>query len=82
MIKRVFVDSDVILDVAMARRPFVEASKAELSLLDNGRAAGFTSSNSITNVYRRDCIVTRNVGDYKLSCIDVYSPVEFLNSFE
>jgi len=51
MIKRVFVDSDVILDVALARQPFVEASKIVLSLLENGRAVGFVSSNSIANIY-------------------------------
>jgi len=51
MINRVFVDSDVILDVALARKPFVEASRMLLSLLEDGRAVGFISSNSIANIY-------------------------------
>jgi predicted nucleic acid-binding protein len=51
MIKRVFVDSDVILDVALARIPFFENSKTLLSLLENGLAIGFVSSNSIANIY-------------------------------
>ena len=51
MIKRVFVDSDVILDVGLAREPFLQASKLVLSLLENGRAVGHLSSNSITNIY-------------------------------
>jgi len=51
MINRAFVDSDVILDVALGRRPFVEASRLALSLLEDGRAVGFLSSNSIANIY-------------------------------
>ena len=51
MIKRVFVDTDVILDVALARKPFVVAGKTVLSLLENYIAMGFTSANSIGNLY-------------------------------
>jgi predicted nucleic acid-binding protein len=51
MIKRVFVDTDVILDVALARKPFVLASKTVLSLLENYISMGFTSANSIGNLY-------------------------------
>jgi len=138
MINRVFVDSDMILDVALARQPFVEASKVVLSLLENGRAVGFASSNSITNIYyvlrkaggdqkarefllslmtyltvvpadnncvlnalksefgdfedgvqhfsaishQCECIVTRNVEDYKKSELNVYLPIEFLSTYE
>jgi predicted nucleic acid-binding protein len=137
MIKRVFVDSDVILDVALARAPFLEHSKMLLSLLENGLAIGFVSSNSIANIYyvlrkagddvkarffisnilkylivmpshhsnildalksdfndfedaiqyfsarenQCECIITRNVDDYKKSKLDVYVPLEFLNLF-
>src|SRR5688572_23134647 len=62
MIKRVFVDSDVILDVALARQPFVDASRLVLSLLENGRAVGFASSNSITNIYY---VLRKSGGDSK-----------------
>ena len=51
MIKKVFVDSDVILDVATGRMPFVENSKASLSLIEGGYALGVISANSITNIY-------------------------------
>jgi len=51
VIKKVFVDSDVILDVATGRIPFVEYSKTALSLIENGYALGVVSSNSITNIY-------------------------------
>lgn len=138
MIKRVFVDSDIILDVALARNPFVETSKLVLVLLENFVAIGFITSNEITNIYyilrkaggdtsarifiseivkyltvisvehddilkalgskisdfedsvqhyaalrnQCDCIVSRNIEDYKLSDIKVYSPVEFLNQYK
>ena len=51
MIKRVFVDSDVILDVALAREPFVEYSSLVLALLEQRRCVGVISSNLVTNVY-------------------------------
>ncbi|HVZ17597.1 MAG TPA: PIN domain-containing protein [Terriglobales bacterium] len=138
MIRRVFVDSDVILDVALAREPFVEASRVVLALLENGRAVGFASSNSITNIYyilrkaggdskardflgnllsyitavpighsdilnalqsdfsdfedgvqnyaalsnQCECIVTRNIGDYEKSKLNVYLPSQFLSGYE
>jgi len=138
MIKRVFVDTDIILDVALARKPFLEASHLVLSLLENNIALGYVSSNCITNLYyvfrkvggdvnarefitrllqyltvisiehsdvvnglksnirdledalqhysalrnQCDCIITRNLEDYKNSLINVYSPIEFLNLYK
>jgi predicted nucleic acid-binding protein len=51
MIKRIFVDSDIILDVATGREPFVAKSKEALALIENGYAIGVMSSNSVTNIY-------------------------------
>ena len=51
MIKKIFVDSDIILDVATGRMPFVDQSKTALALIENGYALGVISSNSITNIY-------------------------------
>jgi predicted nucleic acid-binding protein len=138
MIKRVFVDTDVILDVALAREPFVESSKLVLVLLENNIAIGFISSNEVANIYyilrkvggdqnarkfiseiikyltvisidhsdvinslrsefidfedslqhfsafrnQCDCIVTRNVDDYKHSEVNVYSPIEYLSIYK
>ena len=138
MIKRVFIDTDVILDVALAREPFLEASRIVLALLENNIAIGYMSSNGVANLYyilrksggdenarqfitklikyitiisidhsdivnglkskisdfedalqqysasrnQCDCIVTRNLGDYKNSSIKVYSPIEFLNLYK
>lgn len=138
MIKKVFVDTDIILDLALARKPFLEASHAVLSLLENNIALGYVSSNSIANIYyvfRKvggdkkardfiarllkyltvisiehsdvinglqsnisdfedalqhysairnlcDCIITRNLDDYKNALIHIYSPIEFLHLFK
>ena len=51
MIQRVFVDTDIILDVALGRKPFFAASKMVLALMENNIAIGFTSSNCIANIY-------------------------------
>jgi len=51
MIKRVFVDTDLILDVALARIQFLESSKLVLALLENYIAIGFLTSNEVTNIY-------------------------------
>jgi len=138
MIKRVFIDTDVILDVALAREPFLEASRIVLAILENNIAIGYMSSNGVANLYyilrksggdenarlfitkiiqyitiisidhsdivnglkskipdfedalqqysasrnQCDCIVTRNICDYKNSSIKVYSPIEFLNLYK
>jgi predicted nucleic acid-binding protein len=51
MIRRVFVDTDVILDTALARKPFFKASRMVLALLENRQAIGFISSNAVGNIY-------------------------------
>ena len=138
MIKRVFVDTDIVLDVALARKPFLEASKLVLALLENNIALGFISSNCIANIYyilrkagndgnariflskllkyitvisidhstviealnssfsdfedalqhysairnQCECIITRNIDDYKMSKINVYLPNEYLKLYQ
>jgi predicted nucleic acid-binding protein len=49
--KKVFIDSDIILDIATGREPFFIDSTAVLSLIENGYAIGVISANSITNIY-------------------------------
>ncbi len=51
MIKRVFIDSDIILDVALAREPFFSASKMILAMAENNFIIGNISSNCIANIY-------------------------------
>jgi predicted nucleic acid-binding protein len=138
MIRKAFLDTDIILDVATGRQPFSKSSILVLSLMENGSAVGMVSSNIITNVFyilrklssgekakgfirslleyitvipvdhrtvldalnsdfgdfedavqhysalsnNCDCIVTRDVDDYKESKLKVYSPIDFLHLFQ
>jgi hypothetical protein len=36
VIKKVFIDTDIILDVAMARKPFFSASRTILAMAETG----------------------------------------------
>lgn len=47
---KVLVDTNVILDVLLARRPHAEASAAVWSLIEAGEAAGYLSAHSITTI--------------------------------
>jgi predicted nucleic acid-binding protein len=51
VIKKVFLDTDIILDVALARTPFFAASKNVLAMAENNIIIGHTSSNVIANIY-------------------------------
>ena len=51
MIKKVFIDTDVILDVAFARDPFFSASKIILAMAENNIIIGAISSNCVANIY-------------------------------
>lgn len=136
--KKVFIDSDIILDVALSRHPFFENSRLILAIIENDYAIGYTSSNCIANIYyvlrklgndknarkfikiitsyitvipiehsdiifaidsdildfedaiqhysavrnQCNCIITRNIKDYKKSAITIYTPIEFLNLYK
>jgi len=49
--KRVFIDSDVILDVLAQRQPFYFASAQIMSLCENKQLEGFTTPLVFANVY-------------------------------
>jgi predicted nucleic acid-binding protein len=51
MIKKVFIDTDIVLDVALAREPFFSASKMILAMAENNFIIGNISSNCIANIY-------------------------------
>ncbi|MDZ7795255.1 MAG: PIN domain-containing protein [Spirochaetia bacterium] len=51
MIKKAFIDTDVILDVALARDPFFASSKMILAMAENNIIIGNLSSNCIANIY-------------------------------
>jgi len=49
--KKVFVDSDVILDVLAQRQPFYDASAQIMSLCENNQLAGYTTPLVFANIY-------------------------------
>jgi len=51
MISKVFIDSDIILDVATEREPFFQDSQVVLALAEARVFLPYTSPNSITNIY-------------------------------
>jgi predicted nucleic acid-binding protein len=51
LINAVFLDSDVILDVAMARNPFVLQSKTVLAMAQTKHFNAFTSPVCVANIY-------------------------------
>jgi hypothetical protein len=49
--KKVCIDSDLLLDVALGREPFFTASKGVLALAENDLIIGNISSNCVAKVY-------------------------------
>jgi predicted nucleic acid-binding protein len=49
--RRVFVDSDIILDLLLAREPFFGAAARLFQLLQEGRAEGWTSPVVFANLF-------------------------------
>ena len=47
----VLLDTDVLIDVALDRRPFVEYSSAILDLAENSQIKGFIAWHSVANFY-------------------------------
>ena len=45
------IDTDVVLDVALAREPFFSASKIILAMAENNIIIGTISSNCVANIY-------------------------------
>ncbi len=74
MIKKVFVGSDIILDVATGRMPFVEHSKNVLAQIENGKILGFISSNSVTNIY----YILRKISTSKKAKVFIEEIVKYL----
>ena len=62
MIKKIFIDTDIVLDVALARKPFFSASKIILAMAENNIIIGNISSNCIANIYY---ILKKSGGDNK-----------------
>jgi len=47
---RILVDTNILLDVLLARKPFVDFSSEILRLVEKGRVEGFVTANSIVDI--------------------------------
>ena len=84
---RLFIDSDIILDVALSRDPHYMSSSFILSLIELKKIDGFTSAIVISNsAILRNLILTRQlfiaklrlIVDYARSEIRVHTPDEYI----
>ena len=136
--KKIFFDTDVILDISIEREMDIKDSVKIINFVENGLYSGYTSSIIFSNTYyiqrklighdvainflknlrllltvlnvddliikkalesefkdfedaiqyytavenNMDCIITRNVDDYKKSIIPIYTPTELLKVIE
>ena len=78
MIEKVFVDSDVILDVALAREPFFSSSKMVLAMAENNVIVGNISSNCVANLY----YILRKIGGDAKSRKFISNIVKYMNVIE
>jgi len=51
MKEKIYIDTDVILDVVFERKPFFYSSQRILSLIEKNKFSGFTSSLILANCY-------------------------------
>lgn len=59
--ENVFIDTDVIIDFLIDRKPFSEEAAAIFSMIDKGNIKGYVSSLSFNNLY----YVLRKAGSHK-----------------
>lgn len=89
---KLLIDTNVILDVILAREPWVGDAQAVLDAIERGRAHGYVASNAITTVdyveeagqaaaslkVGADYLVTRNEKDFRAASISPRLPGEVL----
>ena len=49
--KRVLIDTNVILDIGLKRQPFFESSSEFFYLIDQNKIAGYVTATTITDIY-------------------------------
>lgn len=74
MIKKVFIDTDVILDIALMREPFFEASKTILAMAETNLIVGNVSSNAVANIY----YILRKLGGDKKARLFLEKLIKYL----
>ena len=60
--KTVLFDTNVVLDVLLDRRPYVEASAAAWAAIETGRSRGLLAAHAITTIH---FLIRKEMGDAK-----------------
>ncbi len=60
--KRVLFDTNVVLDVLLDRRPYVEASAAAWAVVETGVSEGMLAAHALTAIH---CLVRKEMGNLK-----------------
>jgi len=82
-LKKIFFDTDVILDISIKRELDIKDSVKLINLLESNFNDFEDAIQYFTAIENSmDCIITRNVDDYKKSIIPVYTPTELLKQIE
>ena len=50
----VLIDTNILLDVLLARQPYCEEALRVLKLAENGEIKGWIAANSVDNIYYRN----------------------------
>ncbi len=71
---RLLFDTNIVLDVLLDRRPFVEYSKQLWQAVDEGRLTGYVTATTLTNIFY---IARKLVGAHKANaavkvCLDTF----------
>lgn len=86
----VFLDTDVIIDYLLDRKPFADSSEKIFSLIERGHIKGYASSLCFSNLYyllrkqmnrERAISLLKNITEFiKILKVDEASLIESLNS--
>ncbi len=47
---RILIDTNIVLDILLARAPFLASAKKLIHMIDKGKAQAFLTANSITDI--------------------------------
>jgi len=60
--KRIIFDTDIVLDVLLDRRPYVEASASAWAAVETGVSEGMLAAHALTTIH---CLIQKEMGSVK-----------------
>ena len=80
MVNKILIDTNVLIDYLLERKPFFEDAKAIILSCVDGKVKGCIAAHSIPNIFyilRKD-YRERNVSDYATSEVKAIEPKEYM----